>query len=99
MNDINVNDMVNEYLSIGEKIAIFAHPPIIKCMMEESSVQIIVPKSDLPFLRKMAKRMGWTITSTKKSGLELGLDDIKAGRVYHASNAEEMMIQMHSQGE
>ena len=47
----------------------------------------------------LSKRKGRTITSTKKSGIELGLDDIKAGRIYHASNAEEMMVQMHSQGE
>ena len=47
----------------------------------------------------LSKRKGRTITSTKKSGIELGLDDIKAGRVYHASNAEEMMAQMHLQGE
>jgi outer membrane biogenesis lipoprotein LolB len=53
-----------------------------------------VPKSDLPFLRKIAKGMGWTITSTKKSGIDLGLEDIKAGRVYRAANAEEMLSQI-----
>ena len=30
-------------------------------------------------------------TSTKKSGVELGLEDIEAGRVYHAAGAEEMI--------
>ena len=53
-----------------------------------------VPKGDLPFLRKMARRMGWTISTPKKSGVELGLEDIEAGRVYHAANAEEMMAQI-----
>jgi outer membrane biogenesis lipoprotein LolB len=62
--------------------------------MEASEVQINVPKSDLPFLRKIAKGMGWTITSTKKSGIDLGLEDIKAGRVYRAANAEEMLSQI-----
>ena len=38
--------------------------------------------------------MGWTITSTKKTGVELGLEDIEAGRVYHAANAQEMMAQI-----
>lgn len=63
-------------------------------IMEVSNVQINVPKGDLPFLKKMAKGMGWTITSTKKTGVELGLEDIEAGRVYHAANAQEMMAQI-----
>lgn len=63
-------------------------------IMEASSVQINVPKKDLPFLRKMAKGMGWTITSPKKNGVELGLEDIKAGRINHAANAEDMLAQI-----
>lgn len=62
--------------------------------MEASNVQINIPKGDLPFLRKIAKGMGWTITSTKKSGVELGLEDIEAGRVYHAANAEDMVARL-----
>ena len=62
--------------------------------MEVSNVQINVPKEDLPFLRKIAKGMGWTITSTKKSGIEQGLEDIEAGRVYQAANAEDMIAQI-----
>ena len=59
-----------------------------------SHVLINVPKGDLPFLRKMAKRMGWTISSTKKSGVEIGLEDIDAGRIHHAANAEDMISQI-----
>ena len=62
--------------------------------MEAFNVQINVPKEDLPFLRKIAKGMGWTITSTKKSGVEQGLEDIEAGRVYNAANAEDMIAQI-----
>ena len=62
--------------------------------MEAFNVQINVPKEDLPFLRKIAKGMGWTITSTKKSGVEQGLEDIEAGSVYHAANAEDMIAQI-----
>ena len=65
-----------------------------KRVMEVSNVQINIPKGDLPFLRKIAKGMGWTITSTKKSGVEKGLEDIEAGRVYHAANAEDMIAQI-----
>lgn len=59
-----------------------------------SNVLVNVPKGDLPFLRKMAKRMGWTISSTKKSGVEIGLEDIDAGRIHHAANAEDMISQI-----
>ena len=62
--------------------------------MEAFNVQINVPKEDLPFLRKIAKGMGWTITSTKKSGVEQGLEDIESGRVYHPANAEDMIAQI-----
>ncbi len=62
--------------------------------MEVSNVLVNVPKGDLPFLRKMAKRMGWTISSTKKSGVEIGLEDIDAGRIHHAANAEDMISQI-----
>ena len=65
-----------------------------KRVMEASNVQINIPKADLPFLRKIAKGMGWTITSTKKSGVEQGLEDIEAGRVYHAASAEDMIAQI-----
>ncbi len=62
--------------------------------MESSNVQINVPRQDLPFLRKMARRMGWKITAQKKNGVELGLEDIKAGRIYSAANAEDMLTQI-----
>lgn len=62
--------------------------------MEASNVQINVPKQDLPFLRKMAKGMGWKITASKKNGVELGLEDIEAGRIHRAANAEDMLAQI-----
>ena len=62
--------------------------------MSTSNVQVNIPKSDIPFLKKMAKGMGWTVTTPKKSGVEQGLEDIEAGRVYHAANAEDMIAQI-----
>ena len=62
--------------------------------MEASNVRINVPKEDLPFLRKIAKGMGWTITSTKTSGIEQALEDIESGRVYHTANAKDMIAQI-----
>lgn len=62
--------------------------------MESSNIHLNIPKNDLPFLRKMAKRMGWKIVPAKKNGVDLGLEDIKEGRVYHADNAEDMITQI-----
>lgn len=55
-----------------------------------NSVNISLPKSDMTFLRKLAKNMGWEISSApeKKCGIELGLEDIEKGRVYNAENFE-----------
>ena len=62
--------------------------------MEPSNVQVSMPKGDIPFLRKIAKEMGWTVTTSRKTGVEAGLEDIEAGRVYHAANAADMISQI-----
>ena len=61
-----------------------------------NSVNISLPKSDMTFLRKLAKNMGWEIVSApnKKNGIELGLEDIEEGRVYKAENAEDLLKQI-----
>lgn len=53
-----------------------------------------IPKSDLSFLRKLAAKMGWTIKREPKNGIEKGLDDIEAGRVYEATDANDMIKQI-----
>lgn len=37
--------------------------------------------------------------ATRKSGVELGLEDIEAGRVYHAADAKDMIAQILIEGE
>ncbi len=61
-----------------------------------NNVNISLPKSDMTFLKKLAKNMGWEIRPLpkKKSGVELGLEDIEAGRVYRAENAEDLLKQI-----
>lgn len=61
-----------------------------------NNVNISLPKSDMTFLKKLAKNMGWEIhpLPKKKSGVELGLEDIEAGRVYRAENAEDLLKQI-----
>ena len=61
-----------------------------------NSVKISLPKSDMAFLKKLAKNMGWEIASVpkKKSGIDLGLEDLEKGRVYRAENAEDLLKQI-----
>lgn len=58
------------------------------------NLYIDLPKSDLSFLRKLAVNMGWTLHREPKSGIEKGLEDIKAGRVYEAKDADDLMKQI-----
>ena len=46
-------------------------------------VEITLPEVDMALLKELAKKFGWNI-GRKKSGIEKGLEDIKAGRVYKA---------------
>lgn len=69
---------------------------ISKIIIVMNSVNISLPKSDMTFLRKLAKNMGWKIASTPKklNGVEKGLLDIEEGRVYRAENAEDLLKQI-----
>lgn len=51
-------------------------------------VELSIPEVDMALLKELAKKFGWSI-GKKKSGIEKGLDDIAAGRVRKAKNAEE----------
>ncbi len=58
------------------------------------TTSITIPKVDLSLLKDLAKKFGWTINpSTKASGLDEALNDIKVGNVYHASNAQDLIRQ------
>ena len=46
-------------------------------------VEITLPEVDLALLKELAKKFGWNI-GRKKSGIEKGLEDIKAGRTHKA---------------
>lgn len=55
-----------------------------------------LPKSDVAFLKTMAKRMGWTVKSNRRkmSAYERSLDDERNGRVNHYANSEELFNKM-----
>lgn len=61
-----------------------------------NTVNISLPESDMTFLRKLAKNMGWTIRNSAKkmSGIEEGLKDIEEGRIYRAKSADDMVKQI-----
>ena len=56
-------------------------------------VELSLPETDMALLKELAKKFGWGI-GKKKSGIQKGLDDIKAGRVHKAENAEDMFKQI-----
>lgn len=56
-------------------------------------VELTIPEIDMALLQELAKKFGWSI-GKKKSGIQKGLDDIAAGRVYKAKNAEDMFNQI-----
>ncbi|WP_302774221.1 hypothetical protein [Parabacteroides johnsonii] len=56
-------------------------------------VELSLPEMDMVLLKKLAEKYGWSI-GKKKSGIQKGLDDIKAGRVHKAKNAEDMFKQI-----
>ena len=56
-------------------------------------VELSLPETDMALLKELAKKFGWSI-GKKKSGIQKGLDDIMAGRVNKAENAEDMFKQI-----
>ena len=56
-------------------------------------VELSLPETDMALLKELAKKFGWSI-GKKKSGIQKGLDDIKAGRVHKAEHAEDMFKQI-----
>ena len=56
-------------------------------------VELSLPEMDMALLKELAEKYGWSI-GKKESGIQKGLDDIKAGRVHKAKNAEDMFKQI-----
>ena len=61
-------------------------------------VEITLPEVDMALLKELAKKFGWNIGRKKsgieETGIEKGLEDIKAGRTHKAKNAEDMFQQI-----
>lgn len=52
-------------------------------------VELTIPEIDMALLKELAKKFGWSI-GKKKSGIQKGLDDIAAGRVYKAKDMDDL---------
>ena len=52
-------------------------------------VELSIPEVDMALLKELAKKFGWSI-GKKKSGIEKGLEDIAAGRVYKAKDMDDL---------
>lgn len=57
------------------------------------TTSITIPKMDLSLLKDLAKKFGWTInnTTSKTSGLEEALNDVKNGNIHHANSAKDLI--------
>ena len=48
-------------------------------------IELSLPEMDMALLKELAEKYGWSI-GKKKSAIQMGLDDIKAGRNYRAKD-------------
>ena len=59
-----------------------------------STFEVSIPTDYAEELRHYIKSLKGKIVSKKKTGLDEALDDIKAGRIYHAQSTEDLMKQI-----
>lgn len=55
------------------------------------TIELTLPDSELSFIKTMAKKFGWTLTTKRaknRKGIDEGIADIKAGRVREVSMDE-----------
>jgi len=57
-------------------------------------ITLEIPSFEVPFLRMLSKKMGWTLKRHRKSGIEQALEDVEKGRVYKAESVEDLMAQL-----
>lgn len=68
-------------------------------LMTMNSINVRIPKSDMPFFRKLSRKMGWvysdnTFEATDCDAYREAMEDVEAGRVYHAESVEDMFTQI-----
>ena len=60
------------------------------------TVRVRIPQADWSFFNDLAKARGWETSqpTSRKSGLDKALDDLREGRVYHAKDSQELFQQI-----
>lgn len=59
-----------------------------------------IPENDVRFFSALVKKMGWTkkkvqsVSRSRKSGLDLALEEIAMGNVGHAKDADDLFKQI-----
>jgi hypothetical protein len=76
----------------------------MKSILSTKELRVFIPKSDMTFFRMLSKKMGWLYTDVEKDnkGFDAtdceayreAMDDIKEGRIYSASDADDLMTQI-----
>ncbi|MDO4164603.1 MAG: hypothetical protein Q4D56_09505 [Bacteroides sp.] len=63
---------------------------------EVKSIKLTIPLSDWSFFKDLAKVRGWKTTesTSRLSGLDKAIEDVKEGRVYHAKDADDLIKQI-----
>ena len=56
-------------------------------------VFLTIPSSDYRFISALSQKMGWTIRKPRKSGLQKAMEDVAAGRIYHAKDGADLIKQ------
>ena len=62
----------------------------------QRQVHLSIPSGDYRFISALSQKMGWTIHKKRKSGIEKALDDVRAGRVYEATDVDDLMAQLEA---
>lgn len=54
--------------------------------------ELTIPSVDISFLKKLAKKFGWSIKfKEEKNQIDLSLEDAAEGRVYTAKDIDDLM--------
>lgn len=56
--------------------------------------EVTIPEKYTDTLKKFIKALEGKVKAQKKTGLDEALEDVKAGRVYHAKNTKDLMQQI-----
>ena len=59
----------------------------------QKQVYLSIPQSDYRFITTLSHKMGWTIHRHRKNGLDVAIEDMAAGRVYHAKDGADLINQ------